>query len=477
MRRTPLIPVALALMTGIATQHWLTTAPTLLWWALTLTAAVAVGILLTASRRMSVIPSMILVLLCTTGIGGSLGRRFDPQSNELHWIHRTSADKAFLMVKLTETPQPRKRSWRSKARVVSVDGKPVEGDITLYFKKDSMASRLKYGDQLLIHDHPDIEKKTLYTTSDHYIITAQDTKTLRAHSERLRMQFLHGIQQGPLEKREAGIAAAMTLGWKADMEPETQTAFRDAGLAHLLAVSGLHVGLVASIMSLLFFWIPRTRHGRMVRGAISLISVWGFTLLTGLAPSTIRAALMFSLFIVSDIGERDTPKMNLLALTAILTLTARPMLLFDIGWQLSYAAVAGILLAHPLIILSPNRLWQAAMVSLAATVSTLPITTTVFHTIQPYFLIANVLIVPLAGVILALALCHIALPVAATAWPLEMMLKGTEWLTTKVAKLPGAVIELAPTSGTVTLVVAALVAAVMIGGNLTMRWISRPTGL
>ena len=408
MRRAPLIPVALAIMSGIAAQHWLASAASWVWWALTLSAAVSVGILLVSKRKMSVLPTIILISLCVAGIGGTLGRRFDPQSNELHWTHQTASEKAFLAAKLTEVPQPRERSWRAKARVESIDGRRTEGDITLFFKKDSISGTLCYGDRLVIHGYPDLEKMRLYTTSDHYIITERDNRSLRARSERLRMHLLHGMLNGPLGNREAGIAAAMTLGWKAGLEPETRAAFRDAGVAHLLAVSGLHVGLAAAIAGLLFFWIPRTRQGRIARGAIVFSTVWGFTLLTGIAPSAMRAALMFSLFIISDINERNTPKMNLLAAAAILTLIAKPMLLFDWGWQLSYAAVAGILLMRPIINMSRNRLWQAAMVSIGATAATLPITTAAFHTIQPYFLIANIVIVPLSGVILALALCYMA---------------------------------------------------------------------
>ncbi len=484
MRRNPMVAVALALMAGIAGQHWLTAVGNTAWAMLTAGAALAGGILLVLRRRMTLFPTLLLTLLCVAGIGGMLGRRSDPQYNSRDWAaiadlkaSEQGNTKVIIKVRLTETPQPRKRSWLAKARVYGLDGKESEGEILLFFRNDTAATALRYGDSLLIHGYPDLGKRMLYTTSDHYIITARDSTSLRARSERIRMGLLKRMNSGPLDSREAGLAAALVLGWRGNLEPETQASFRDAGIAHLLAVSGLHVGLVAIITGLLFFWVPKERKGRIIRGAIQLATVWIFALLTGMAPSTTRAALMFSLFIVSNITERNTPKMNLLATTAILTLVAQPMLLFNIGWQLSYAAVAGILLALPIITLYHNRLWQAAIVSIAATAATLPVTTSVFHTIQPYFLIANVVIVPLAGVVLALAIAYLAVPCEVTAWPLEWVLKGVERLTARVSELPGAVVELVPTAGWTTAIIALAVATVLIGGNIAVRRVSRPAGL
>ena len=256
------------------------------------------------------------------------------------------------------------------------------------------------------------------------------------------MHLLHRMQGGPLDRRYAGVAEALALGWRADIDPTTQASYRDSGIAHLLAVSGLHVGLVAAMAGLALFWMGRKRRGRIVRGCVQLTAVWLFTVITGLAPSTVRAALMFSLFIVSDIFGRRTPKLNLLAAAAIIMLIANPMLLFDIGWQLSFSAVAGILLAMPVIMAFRNKLYQAAMVSVAATTATLPVTLTTFHRFQPYFLIANVLIVPLSAFILAFSLLYMALPCGFTAWSVEILLRATEAVTSWVASLPGAVIYL-----------------------------------
>ncbi len=441
MRKYPLVPIALAIIAGILLAHHFAFFSTQLWlWALA-ACAIVVGILLIkcCPPPKTLIYSSItmpLIIFCCL-LGGVLGSL----SESGNWTYRCP-EKTFLEVQLTETPVPRAKSYKATAEVLAVDGTPCNGDIRLYLRPDSTAATLHYGDKLLLHGYPDTLKASIYITSDHYIITDRDSTSLRARSERLRMHLLHRMQGGPLDRRYAGVAEALTLGWRADIDPETQASYRDAGIAHLLAVSGLHVGLVAAMVGLALFWVGRERRGRIIRGCVQLTAVWLFVVITGLAPSTVRAALMFSLFIVSDILGRRTPKLNLLAAAAIIMLVVDPMLLFDTGWQLSFSAVAGIIVAKPVIVAFRNKLYQAAMVSIVATTATLPVTLTTFHRFQPYFLIANVLIVPLSAFILAFSLLYMAIPCSPTAWPVEILLRATEAVTSWVASLPGAVMEL-----------------------------------
>ena len=429
MRKAPLVPVALALIAGIVIAgHF--DLPSKVWlWCLAGCAAV-IGITMLFSKHLHVVDVLLTVLLC--GMAGGLLATLQQQRD---WT-RDCPEKAFLEVRLTETPVPREKSWQAKAQV----GKR-NGDITLYLRKDSTAATLRYGDRLLLHGYPDIERRSIYITSDHYLVTGRDSTSLRARCEALRLRLLHRMQAGPLAQREAGVAEALTLGWRGDIAPETQASFRDAGIAHLLAVSGLHVGLLAAIVGGLLVWVGKERRGRLIRGSVQLAAIWLFTLLTGLAPSTVRAALMFSLFIVAHIFARRTPTLNLLAVAAIVTLVANPLLVYNVGWQLSYSAVAGIALARPVITAFRNRLWQLTAVSTFATLATLPVVATTFHRLPVYFLIANIVIVPLAGVLLFLSLAYMALPCDVTAWPLYWLTRFCEWLTAWVASLPGAVVE------------------------------------
>ncbi len=386
-------------------------------------------------RKVPLLPVAVL-LIVLMAVGQPLLHHLD--SN--HWAH-ACPQPSWLSVRLVETPQPRPHSYRAKARVASVDGTPRHGDITLYLRRDSTAALLRYGDRLLLHTYPDTLRRTLYCTDDHYIVTGHDSTTIRAHIERWRMRLLRRMQQGPLETRYAGVAEAMTLGWRGDLEENLQSAFRDSGIIHLLCVSGLHVGLVAAIVGGLMVWCGRERRGRLVRGTVQLVAVWSFVLLSGMAPATLRAALMFSLFIVSNMMSRRTDPLNILAAAAIVMLVAKPSLVTDVGWQLSFAAVGGILMARPVIKSFRTRLMQGAVVSIAATVATLPIVVATFHRVPLYFLVANLVVVPLAGVLLVLSLSYLLVPCALLAWPLEFLLRMIDHLTLWVSRLPYAVIE------------------------------------
>lgn len=309
----------------------------------------------------------------------------------------------------------------------------------MFFRGDSLAHTLRYGDTLLLHGYPDTLRRSIYLTADHYIVTGRDSTSFRARCEALRLRLLRRMRRGPLE--DGAVAEALALGWKGGIGRDTRAHYRDAGLAHLLAVSGLHVGLLAAMVGAAFFWTGRERRGRVVRGVAQLAAVWFFALITGLAPSTLRAALMFSMFIVNSMAARRVAPLNLLALAAIVMLCADPLLLYDVGWQLSFSAVAGILLAQPAIMALRTPVGQAAAVSTAATLATMPVVVATFHRLPLYFLVANVVVVPAAGVILGLSLLYMLLPCAVTAWPLGLLLKGVDALTAWVGSLPYAVAE------------------------------------
>lgn len=453
MQRTPLVPFAVAMIVGIVLGHHAPAMGLPTWIALLGIVSLSGSLLLFANHKNNALTLTLLLSITFFSIGGLRCRLSDPQYDSGHWTHLVKQP-SFLTLRLTETPVPRERSWNAEADVLSVDGRETHGTLRLFLRKDSTAATLRFGDTLTLHGYADTLRGMLYVTSDHYLVTGHDSTSLRARSEALRMNLLHRMQRGPLEHRHAGVAEAMTLGWRGDLEPDLQAQFRDAGIMHLLCVSGLHVGLLAVMVGWMFFWLGEERRGRILRGSLQLLALWGFALLTGLAPATVRAALMFSLFVVSRMMGRRTDSLNLLALAAIAMLMADPLLLFDVGWQLSFSAVAGILLARPAIRAFHNPFWQAAVVSLAATLATLPVTLSTFHTFYPYFLIANIIVVPLAAIILGLSLLYLLLPCPLFASPLWWILECSDRLTGAISRLPGATIndiEISPL-GTVLLV-------------------------
>ncbi len=446
--------MAVAMMVGIAVSH-ADLLPIWVWVVVMGVAALAGGLLTILKKREFRVALTLLLTLTFVAIGALRILPDDAQYDPRHWTHLVQQP-SFLTLRLTETPTPRERSWKTEAEVLSVDNLEAHGTLHLFLRKDSTAATLHYGDTLTLHGYADTTRGTLYVTSDHYLIAGHDSTSPRAHCEAMRMKLLRRMQHGPLEHRHAGVAEAMTLGWRGDLEPDLQAQFRAAGIMHLLCVSGLHVGLLAVMVGGLFLWLGEERRGRILRGSLQLLVLWGFALLTGLAPATVRAALMFSLFIISHMMGRRTDSLNLLSLAAIVMLMVDPLLLFNTGWQLSFCAVAGILLARPAIQLFHNPFWQTASVCLAATLATLPVILSSFHTFQPYFLIANIIIVPLAALILVLSLLYMLLPCPLFASPLWWLLESSDRLTGAISRLPGATInniEISPI-GTMFLTVA-----------------------
>lgn len=465
MRKIPLVPVAVAMAAGIAVGHYATGMGTSAWLVLMMLPLVLTALLHTWRKELNTHFFVPLLALLFFALGGTMCRMNDPQYDSRHWTtllrptpQSPSPSPHFLTLRLTDSPVPRERSWRTTARVLSVDGHPCHGETSLYLRKDSVAAGLRYGDTLLIHSYIDLEDRPLYTTGDHLMVTGRDSTSLRARSEALRMKQLRRMQGGPMEPRYRGVAEALTLGWRGDMDKGLHLQFRDAGIMHLLCVSGLHIGLLGWIVGVLLFWVDKERRGRIVRGTTQLAAIWCFALLTGMAPATMRAALMFSLFIVNHMVGRRTDSLNILALAALIMLTAKPMLLFDVGWQLSFASVTAILVSRPTISLFHNFAWSAAAVSIAATLGTMPIALTVFHQVQPYFLIANIIVVPLATLLLASSLLYMAAPCEVTAGPAEWLFRGCDWITDGIARMPHAVVSgLNPSPMTVVLLTMAII--------------------
>ena len=382
-------------------------------------------------RKVPLVP-VALAFVVLVALTGGLWRA------ERLW-YRHCQPKVYMTVCLSDIPTNLGDVAVCEGNVMKINNKQRCGDIRLYFRNDTLARTLRYGDTLLLHGYPDILRRSIYLTSDHYIVIARDSTSLRAHSEALRRRLLQRMQDGPL--RDGGVAEALALGWKGGIDRDTRAHYRNAGLAHMLAVSGLHVGLLAAMVGGLFRWTGRERRGRVVRGAMQLVAVWLFALITGLAPSTLRAALMFSMFIVNDMVARRVVPLNLLALAAIVMLVVDPLLIYDVGWQLAFSAVAGIILAQPAIQALRTTVGQAAAVSVAATLATLPVVVATFHRLPLYFVVANVIVVPAAGVILGLSLLYMLLPCAVTAWPLSLLLRGVDTLTAWVGRLPYAVVD------------------------------------
>lgn len=213
------------------------------------------------------------------------------------------------------------------------------------------------------------------------------------------------------EKEQLGIAAALVMGDKSILDREVKSSYADSGAIHVLAVSGLHVGLVYG----LFYWligqlawvIPLIRHFRL---SCLLLLLIGYAAFTGASPSVCRAVLMLSCWMIGKALYKTPSAWNVLSVSAFLLLIFDPGLLFDLGFQLSYSAVWGILFLYPMILRcwSPRYkafqyAWKLVSVSVAAQLGTLPWSLFYFHQFPTYFGLSSLLIIPLVSLILITA--------------------------------------------------------------------------
>ena len=462
MARAPMLRLALAMAVGILLAEYLPFSP---WIWLCVTVGLCVLLLIVeASLRPTVRKPLFPVLLWLVWIGiGAVLPMLHAPSNPFPTTVNS------FTVRLCDTPHTTPKCYKSTAEVLSVNDHPTHGKVLLYIRQDSASARLRFDDCLVISAHPQypenwndfdyrrhLRRKGIlwqcYVPADRWQPIAHDSSfSLLGWSKTIQLRMVERIRRTDLTPQQQGIAEALLLGWHDDVDDATQQQFRDAGITHLLCVSGLHVGIVAWLAGALLFFLGMKRWQRVTKGIFQIGVVWLFVLLTGMAPSTLRAGVMFSLLLVGGMLQRQPNSFNNLCTSMWLLLLIKPMLLFDVGFQLSYAAVAGIMLWHrPLqqllpiqpkwYLWLPLKAWQLICLSTAAQMATLPLMLYHFHKFPLYFLIANLTVVPFAGVLLATVLLMLFMGGGWVTTLLSHELVAVDRLTRWISSLPHAML-------------------------------------
>lgn len=323
---------------------------------------------------------------------------------------------------------------------VRVNGKwqAATGKVQLLVPHDSeRAYEVSYGDVLLVRGAPQevssplnpgqfnykafLANKNIH--HQHYLrplqyqkISSSPPNPILYHSILLRRQLDNILREGVGEKREYAISSALILGVKDELDNSIRQAYADTGTMHVLAVSGLHVGLVYGVLMFLLARIGSTDRQRWVGAILMLGVLWLYAFITGLSPSVMRAVLMFSLVTVGIALRRRTVVYNTIAFAALVLLYINPFNLLEVGFQLSFLAVLGIVYLQPRLSKvweTPNRalnwLWLSLTVSVAAQVATTPLSLYYFHQFPVYFWVANILVVPAATLVLWSGMAALAL--------------------------------------------------------------------
>lgn len=474
LHRHPLFLVVAPLMAGIVCgeilpPYWGMSAG--IWW-IVIVVAVLIGIFAQCRRHKpgvrSRFPDLFIFFIALFSLGILLmGHQIE--SVQVAWAEREIP----LALRVMESPAERGGMWRLKGRIQ--DGSYAGRDLIVQLGRDGHAVP-RPGD--IIHasayvrtphtvtnpgafDYARYLRRQgisgqAYVAARHWTNAppgAKEAVPLALRFARYRQELVDRYARH-LDERQHSIVAAMTLGDKRGLDREIREAFSATGTSHVLALSGLHLGVLFAMYSWLVLRGIRRRPLRLVACLVGIGLLWGYVLLAGAPLSLVRSAIMFTLWQLADCLYREHSSLNHLALAALLILLFTPASLFDVGFQLSFLSVFFILLLSPHFpapaAVKKSRVLRVvygwAVISLVAQSGTMPLVAYYFHTVTLVGCLANILVIPLVYVILAAALLFLLFPFGshATVWLLSGSVSILDRVTSVLSALPFSHLEVYP---------------------------------
>jgi len=341
---------------------------------------------------------------------------------------------------LTEKLKNTQKNYRYVAEFKSIQKKKVNGKIIFNITKKEKYISLPIGSILFIKgvyyknkkpfnpnqfdygnylEHKEIYGQVYSKTNDVKIIGSQNS--LRYYFSNYREKLITNLKKTSLSENSLTVVVALLLGQKHDMSPVIMKEYQAAGAVHILAVSGLHVGIIMYFLLFLLKPMPNTKRANWIKVILIILTLWAFALLAGLSPSIVRSATMFSFLTVGMNIKRTVNIYHTLLVSMLLILLISPSFIYDIGFQLSYLAVFFILLLQPILksIWKPknkilNYFWDIITVSTAAQIGVMPLSIYYFHQFPGLFFLTNMIVLPLLSVIMAIGILVLVLSVIGT---------------------------------------------------------------
>ena len=368
-------------------------------------------------------------------------------------------------------PEVRGKTFRAEVRVdvqrlSNGNWKRIDRNILLSWMPDSLSKPLACGDSVCFYakvSYPFSEKELTRFDYGDYLLRKSISGTALAYAGNWRctgkprslsvsqlakvcqQQVVDVYRSWGFDQDVQAVVSALTIGEKTDLTPELKAMYSAAGVSHVLALSGLHVGILSCILLWLFYPLTYLKHGRKILAFLVVCLLWLFAFISGLSSSVVRAVVMYSLYtFASFCSEERFSGMHSLVLAAFLMLIYNPFFLFDISFQLSFTAVFSILAFYPLFsrwLCIKNcvlrYVWNTLSLSISAQLGTLPFILYYFGSFPTYFLLANLVVVILAGGILMLtlvALCVASVPMVGSTvmtlleWCTSVLNESTRWV-------------------------------------------------
>ena len=353
--------------------------------------------------------------------------------NSKKWFGNYYKDSSTLIIKINELPVEKDKSYKVEGTVTEIitDSKRqnVNGKVLIYFSKNEHIQIPTYGDNILIKGglqqiknagNPggfNYSRYMAFQQTFHQVfIKSEKFVLLPSHKKNPLYSFVFYAREKTIKvlqkfivgnKKVTGIAEALLIGYKEVLDKDVVQAYSNTGVVHIIAISGMHLGLIYVGLVWLFSRLPFIKRNAATRVILILGCLWLFSLITGASASVLRSAVMFTCIIIGKEFFKQTSIYNSLASSAFILLCYNPFLLWDVGFQLSYFAVGGIVwLQKPIenLFYSKHKpiqyLWQMCSITIAAQILTLPVCIYYFHQIPTLFLITNLICVPLSTLIL-----------------------------------------------------------------------------
>ena len=388
-------------------------------------------------------------------------------------INNYYQNNAIVIATIEEPLSVKSNSFKANASVQQVIengiAKDVKGNIICYFQKDGSTKKLEYGRQILFNKslqairnsgNPgtfDYQRYAAFSDICEQVYLKQgEFSILHQYKENGFQKFLYNTRETVVEiiatyvpgKKEAGLAEALLIGYKDDLDKTLVQSYSNTGVVHIIAISGLHLGLIYWLLNLLLSPLKKRKTVSWLKPVLTIAGLWLFALLAGAGPSILRSAVMFTCIVIGESLERKTSIYSTLAASAFMLLCFNPFWLWDAGFQLSYIAVLSIVVFMKPIynwLYFKNKIidviWKMTAVSLAAQILTVPVSIYHFHQFPNYFLITNILAVPLSSLIVLgeVLLCVVAIapPIATTlGMALHWLIQGMNGFVEHMESLP-----------------------------------------
>jgi competence protein ComEC len=467
-KEIPFLRICLPLCAGIITGLWFSPAP--LFLILSGSIAAVFLVLSFFSSRYTDNRFFGIAFSIALFIAGLLLYR-----NEKESLAVLGNEEAIFSCTLSDYPEEKPASYMITVEMkvkYSPEALPVNGSLLLYVKKDDALKTFLPGDELLLRCKPaEIENRgnpyefdyrffmenrgikyfSFINTEDILRHESPEHRKLRHRALITRNRIIQIYRMSGVPEDQIPLLSAITLGEKSGLDQEQKQIFIKAGIMHVMAVSGLHAVILSLfVFNLLFFLRYRFR---ILRIALTIIFIWAFAFVTGLTPSVLRATLMFSFLQAGTLMHRKVNGINSVLASAFVLILMKPSVIFDAGFLLSYSAVIYIIMFYNMFYrklefknVIPDKIWQSAAVTIIAQLGTLPLTIMLFNRFPVYFILTNVIIVPVTSLII-IAGCIVPLlyPISTLSHipgaALGHLTGLTEFLTRKAASLPGSNIE------------------------------------